>query len=307
VGTPRNPAARHTEGRDPDYVLSGIPEVGEYIRFEKAVDRGYPDYRYPLPIPDNNACVNNYRAFVEWKMKTEGLQPEGIAVGSREQFVLRKNPQKYGGLFEVRNLAANGRVWIGEALNTVDYYDLNPQNTATDTNENKKSIGMRIVYGAFRYYTGGDFGETLPDAQGNPINIEERIGKICGPVQVCKANHHAYLGAMTDGFVGNVQASAYIIPVWDYLHIQPSVMANMASRESYPGNRMIFPTAFPEVMRKAYADEPWMSSVCPEYGHIVVKAFDRGKKYRIYVLSARDERRIVKAVYDSPGTVPALP
>jgi beta-lactamase superfamily II metal-dependent hydrolase len=297
VGDAQNPA-RRTEGRTPDYVLTGIPEVGESIRFGKTVDRGYPDYQYPKPIPDIDFCVNNYRAFLQWKMKQENMQVEGIDVGSREQFVLLKRPQAYDGLFEIRNLAANGRVWTGEGKNTVNFYDLNPQHTAEEGNENKKSIGMRITYGPFRYFTAGDFGETLPDAQGNPVNIEEEIGKVCGPVHVCKANHHAFLDAMSEGFVRNIRASAYIIPVWDYLHIQPSTMTNMASGELYPGSRIIFPTACPEIVKKAYADEPWMSSVCPKSGHVVVKVLDGGKKYKIYVLSARDEQRVVEAVYD---------
>ncbi|MDR1675122.1 MAG: MBL fold metallo-hydrolase [Tannerella sp.] len=297
AGDTQNPATR-TQGREPDYVLTGIPEVGEYIRFGKAVDRGYPDYQYPKPVTDIDFCADNYRAFLQWKMKREGMQAEGIDVGSREQFVLLKNPQKYGGLFEIRNLAANGRVWTGEGKNTVNYYDLNPEHTAREDNENKKSIGMRITYGPFRYFTAGDFSETLPDAQGREVNIEEEIGKVCGPVHVCKANHHAFLDAMSEGFIRNVRASAYIIPVWDYLHIQPSTMTNMASRELYPDSRIIFPTAFPEVVREAFANEPWMASVCPTYGHVVIKVFDQGKKYRIYVLSARDERRTVEAVYD---------
>jgi hypothetical protein len=155
---------------------------------------------------------------------------------------------------------------------------------------------MRITYGPFRYYTAGDLSCDLLDEQGNPVNLEEQIARVCGPVDVCKANHHAYKDAMTEGFVKNIRASAYIVPVWDYLHIQQNTMANMASRELYPGNRMIFPTAFPEVIRQAYSGEPWMASVCEKTGHVVVKVSGQGRMYK-YVLSAQDEERMVEGVY----------
>ncbi|MDR1937354.1 MAG: MBL fold metallo-hydrolase, partial [Tannerellaceae bacterium] len=171
VGDAQNPA-RRTEGREPDYVLTGIPETGEYIRFAKVVDRGWPDYQYPLPIGDLDNSVDNYRAFVDWKIKRDGLQPESFDIGSNEQFVLLKDPQKYRNLFEIRNLAANGRIWTGEGRKTTDYYDLHPDNKTGGQNENTKSLGMRITYGPFRYYTAGDLSCDLLDEQGNPVNLE---------------------------------------------------------------------------------------------------------------------------------------
>ncbi|MDR1902004.1 MAG: MBL fold metallo-hydrolase [Treponema sp.] len=289
--------ARRTEGRDPDYVLTGIAEAGEYLRIHTAVDRGWPLYNYPKPLEDVDFCVENYRSFLAWKMKSEGLRPEAVDIGGGDQFVLRKNPLKYSGLFEVRTLAASGKIWTGRGKETVNYFDLNPRNISDDLNENKNSIGMRISYGPFRYYTAGDFSETLLDGKGYPVNIEGEIAKICGPAHVCKANHHSYLDTMTEEFISNIRAQAYIIPVWDYLHIQPSTMTNMASRRLYPGERMIFPTAFPDVIKEAYKDEPWMTSVCKDYGHVVVKVFDQGRQFKIYILSAGDESGTVKAVF----------
>ncbi|MDR0731587.1 MAG: MBL fold metallo-hydrolase [Treponema sp.] len=296
VGDARN-NARRTQGRNPGYVLSGIPEAGEYLTFKTAVDRGWPRYDYPKDFGDIDYCLENYRAFLAWKIESEGLKPEIIDIGGGDQFVLRKNPSKYSGLFEVRALAANGRIWTGKGKETANYFDLNPRNISDDFNENKNSIGMRISYGPFRYYTAGDFSETLLDAEGSPVNIEGEIAKICGPVQVCKANHHSFLDTMTEEFIRNIRARVYIIPVWDYLHIQPSTMTNMASRSLYPDERMIFPTAFPDAVREAYKHEPWLASVCKDFGHVVVKVFDEGRQFRVYVLSAADESGTVKAVF----------
>jgi len=156
---------------------------------------------------------------------------------------------------------------------------------------------MRISYGPFSYYTGGDLSGKLLDEKGNPVDIEEEVAKICGTVDVCKANHHAYKDAMTNGFVKNIGAFAYIIPVWDYEHIQPTVMERIISLSPHEGGPKIFPTQFPTKLRSQYSKEKWLNSVCQKDGHVVVKVFDMGRKYKIYVLSPQDENQIVKGVY----------
>lgn len=288
--------ALRTTGREPDYVLTGIAETGEYIRFGKVIDRGWPDYSYPLPVDDPD--VHNYLAFIQWKIKSEGLSPDSFHIGSATQIALLKDRDTYENIFQVRNLAANGRVWSGCGNETTDYYELHPLNKGPAQNENTKSLVLRIDYGPFSYYTGGDISGTLKDKEGNEVNMEEAAARVCGSVDVCKANHHAYKDAMTEAFLCNIQASAYIIPVWDKEHIQPEVMARIASDSVYPGERMIFPTRFPDHLTQRYVDEPWMHAVSSEDGHIVVKVFDRGRKYKIYVLSARNEEQIVKKVYE---------
>lgn len=285
-----------TSGRNPDYKLTGIMEVGEYLHFSKAFDRGYPDYSYPLPIEDED--VEHYRAFVAWKTRTDNLQSEKFEVGVLDQIKLLSGEYKYKD-FHIRNLVSNGIVWMGEdADSLVACYDLNPENLRGWQNENTKSMGFCLSYGAFRYFTAGDLSGTLLDASGKKIEIDELVAEVCGKVDVCKANHHAYLDAMSEGFVRNINADAYIIPVWDYEHIQPSVLARMASRRlSSESKNLIFATNIPDTLRCAYKDAAWMPAMCQEDGHVVVKVFDGGSKYKIYVLSASDEQMLVKAVY----------
>lgn len=58
---------------------------------------------------------------------------------------------------------------------------------------------------------------------------------------------------------------------------------------------MIF-THFPHDLRIDYSDESWMKSVLAD-GHVVIKVFDEGRKYRIYILDAHSDKKLVKAVY----------
>lgn len=283
-----------TTGRNPDYVLTGIAEVGETIHFGKVFDRGYPDYQYPLPIQEPD--VENYRTFINWKVAKDGLLQERFEVGHCNQIALLKEPRKYRDLFSIQNLSANGEVWTGKGTETIRYYDLNPQNLSTWQNENTKSIGLRISYGPFRYYTAGDISGEVLDNTGRPIDLEERIGQACGPVDVCKANHHAYLDAMSEGFVRNIRARNYVIPVWDFEHIQPEIIRRILSPQLYIGERTIYPTNLPEALYEKYEKDDWMKAVCRQDGHIVVKVYNEGRHYKIYVLSTEDERMIVKDV-----------
>ena len=40
-----------------------------------------------------------------------------------------------------------------------------------------------------------------------------------------------------------------------------------------------------------------MKGVCPFDGHIIIKAYDNGRKFKIYRVSAEDEQMIVQAIY----------
>ena len=285
-----------TEGQDPNYVLVGITEAGQSLRFGQAFDRGYPDYAYPLPIQDPD--VDNYRAFLKNQERQYGLRQEAFVVGQENQIALRHAPEKYQSLFSIRNLAANGEVWTGKEGETCRYYDLNKENLDPERqSENTKSLALRIAYGPFRYYCGGDISGQLLDEQGETVNVDEQVGKACGSVDVCKANHHAYKDAMTEGFLRHIQARQFVIPVWDYEHIQPKIIQRMAACSADAKDPKVFPTEMPKHLKEYYAKEPWMQSVAPVAGHVVIKVFDEGRQYQIYVLSARDEQMQVQQVY----------
>lgn len=284
-----------TSGRNPEYVLTGIAEVGESIQFGKLIDRGWPNYQYPLPIKDPH--FDNYHAFVKWNIKNNGLIVEKFEVGSNKQISLLKDKVKFKNNFLIQNLAANGKIWTGVDNNTINYYDLHPDNLENWQNENTKSIAMRVSYGSFSYFTGGDISGHLKSNCDNVIDIEEEVAKVCGPVHVCKANHHAYKDAMSEGFLKRIKAMFYIIPVWDYEHIQPKILERIVSLYTHENEKIIFPTNFPKELRELYYGEEWIKSISNEDGHVVIKVLNGGHKFKIYVLSAKNENQIVKQVH----------
>lgn len=292
MGTAAAPA-RVSEGRDRNYYLTGVAEAGEWLRFGMLYDRGYPDYNYPLPIADKH--TDNYRAFAEYHKSQYGMQQERFEVGRLNQIALKNAPDKYS--FAVRNLAANGEVWSGKEGESVRMYDLNPANLTGYNNENTKSIALRFDYGDFSYYTGGDICGSLRDESGRSVDVEARVGEACGEVDVCKANHHSYKDAMSAGFLQAVKAKNYILNVWDQQHTQPELLERMITTEPAMEDYKIHSGYISQAMRQDFADEEWAESICPEDGHIVIKAYDKGRKYKIYRLSARDEQMIITAIY----------
>ena len=296
--------AEKTEGRDPNYTLNGIPHVGETIQFDIGFDRGYPDYSTPKPV--TIPPCTNFRRFTEWKVKQGELTMEEFRVGALDQIKLRKKPGVYD--FHVRNLCRNGVLWVGEndadkvpgvvltdeAAKTVDFLKLKNIDSER-VGENSLSLGMRMEYGPFRFYTAGDL--SWPQRWAKPVHLEELVGKVTGPVDVCKVNHHGNHDVMVPGFVREVQARVFIQHVWGLLHIQDNTMTNMASTELYAGERLVCPTCFPAKRAKLFKDAAWLPVVAKHGGHVVVRVFDGGRQFKVYYLTANDESMTIKAVY----------
>lgn len=279
-----------TSGRNPDYKLVGLAQVGEWIQFGKAYDRGYPDYNYPKPISDTH--IENYRAFLKYHAAKYGMQQEKFKVGALNQIALCHKPEKYADSFSIRNLASSGEVWDRKSDTTTKYYDLNPGNIEGSLNENTCSMAIRIDYGNFSYYTGGDLTWGVNDSEGNYVYLEAKAGEACGEVDVCKSNHHAYADSMVEGFLEGVKAKHYINCTWDLQHTQPKIMQRMLSKSDCT---IFHQYLWPEQMQKHQGEE-WTKKVV-EQGHIVVKAYDNGRKYKVYILSAEDETMTIKAIY----------
>ena len=277
-----------TEGRGQDYKLVGVADVGETIHFGQFFDRGYPDYNYPVEV-SRNIHNDNFLRFTDYHKKQFGATQEAFKPGALNQIAMKYNAEKYSDLFSIRNIASNGEIWTG---------DLNPENTSSAGNENTKSISFRIDYGPFSYYAGGDTTGNLKIANGESVNIEAKVGEACGEVDVVKCNHHAYLDSMHPDFLRNVKAKAYIDCVWDQYHTQEKIISRVLSQDIYQGERMFYTQYIVEKARKEHAGKDWYENgVCPYDGHIVVKAYDKGRKYKIYRLSAEDEQMIVQAIY----------
>ena len=270
------------------YRLSGLTEVGEYLPIDRIIDRGWPDYNWPVPLTE--LYVQNYIRFVKWSVENKKVRAERFRPGANDQLILLHRPQKFPD-FEIRNIAANGEVWTGTGTNSRHHFppleSLSPQ---MYPNENMCSIAFRLSYGKFDFYTGGDL---IAGAPGQWQDIETQVGMVTGPVEVCVANHHGHFDAMGVPFLQAVRPRVHIIQAWSPSHPASVVLARMLSSWTYPGPRDVFSTNMMEETRVVIGDG--VKRMKSQQGHIVVRVHPGGAEYSIYILDDTNERRKVKA------------
>lgn len=272
--------------------VCGLALVGETFDF----DRFY-DHQFPKIGQYGGGDVEGRRMIRDW-VAAKRIPQEPFRPGALNQLkLMHDSAGTYCNMFSIRNICANAVCWTGKGEETFDYGAVHAKATGREfiLNQNTLSMGFVIRYGKFSYFTGGDVSYFLTGADGKPYNYEAVVGKTVGPVTVCKTNHHAYRDAMTEEFVREVRAQAYVTCVWAPSHIQDCNMRWMSSRALYPGERTSFVTQVPDRARKSWPDAAWWKDVAPG-GHIVVKVAPGGGSYRIYVLESADESMRVKTV-----------
>jgi beta-lactamase superfamily II metal-dependent hydrolase len=265
------------------YVLAGVSDLSETIPVRRVIDRAFPGYGYPAPLDDPQQA--NYRAFVKSLVARGGLA-EKFRVGALDQIGLVREPNAFPS-FHVRNLAANGEVWTGAGTETRQLFPalktLAPRDYPT---ENMCSIAMRLAYGKFRYFTGGDMTfDTVYGAQ--PWrDIETPVAQACGHVHVAVANHHGYVDSTGPGFVAALRPRCFVINAWDSSHPSASAMNAMLSRDLYPGDRDIFSTAVKPETKIAIRQ---LNQLKSDSGHVVVRVHPEGERFEVLITSNSDE------------------
>jgi len=273
------------------YRLTGITRIGEEIPIGKMLDHGWPDYDYPSP--HDNASVKNYRAFLEWQQEHNGLQPERFQPGRNDQIVLVNEPEKYPS-FEVRNIMANGEIWTGVGDTTRHHFPpLGESNTVRPT-ENMSSLGLRLSYGSFDYFTGGDIPGIALEGQPGWYDVETPVAQAVGPVDVSLLNHHGYMDSMNAYFVAALRPRVWIFPVWDSAHPTHRAYYRLQSTFLYPGARDMFATNMHEANRLVVVGLDRLES---DRGHIVIRVEPGGDRYQVIILDDSAETYEVTAVH----------
>ena len=278
---------RTADGR----TVCGIPLVGEDFSFRHYFDHQYPKMGEHANDPDGGSL----RLMREWipRAVANGMKPHRFEVGASNQIGLLRDAAAYPG-FEVRNIAANGVIWDGSG-GTVDAAAAHISKTGKDSvHENRLSAAIRIRYGKFSCYSGGDNELTMVGADGREFSWEGLIGRTVGPVDVCKTNHHAGIFGMSPEFVKEVRAQAYLSSVWQAGMVDHKSLSAMCSRKLYPGDRVVCFGEIADVRRDTAAA---YGKDIPPAGHVVVRVAPGGGAFRVMTLSARDESMTV--LYES--------
>ncbi len=294
-----------------DYFLTGITAVGDQIPIGLLLDRGYPNYEYPLDYLGTEGKqvqafdlryqrwfedFHNYLNFIEAQRGLTGLQAAQLKAGRKDQIVLRRARGDYPG-FHVRNVKSNGTIWTGTGNATFEYLP-DPKNLPLKRRpgENPCSNAIRIKYGKFDYFTGGDMPGVADLERPWWIDVETPVAGAIGPTDITTLNHHGNQDAMNEFFVKTVQPRIYIHQNWSSDHPGHQVLRRMTSKTLYPGPRDLFATNMLEANKMVIGpslDRAYQSTE----GHILVRVDPGGDRYHVIILDDNTDQYLVKQVF----------
>lgn len=224
-------------------------------------------------------------------MKAERLQP-----GRADQIRLLRAPGKYPD-FEVRNIAANGEVWTGVGTATRKHFpaDLSTLPKGEMPSENQSSAAIRVSYGAFDFYSGGDMPGVLQPGLPSWMDVETPVAKAVGPVEVAAANHHGNRDSTNAFFATTLRPRFWILQVWSSDHPGHDVLDRMLSKRLYSGERNVIGTNMPQANYDVIG--PLLEELLSDQGHIVFRVAPGGGSYRLMILEDEDESMRVKSTH----------
>ena len=271
--------------------IAGFADVAEFIPIRTMLDRGWPDYDSCRPT-----AATNHRAFLDRQRAAQGMKVERLQPGRRDQIVMQRQPDRYSS-FAVRNVAANGVVWTGvDSAVEEQFPDRSGVPREDWPTENQCSLAIRVSYGQFDFYTGGDMpGEPAP---GYPDwqDIETPVARAVGPVDAAVLNHHGLGDGTTEFFVETLQARVWIVPSRAANHPERWVLGRLTSERLYPGPRDVFAITVVEATKQVLGPQR-LAQLASAQGHIIVRVGEDGGSYRVIVLDDSTEGYIVKSVH----------
>jgi len=254
--------------------MGALPELSRLIPIGTLIDRGEdpPAPAYPV-----------VRAYFDFRRALPAARTQTVRVGEGGQIGLKQPDAS----FEVRVVAANGQVWTGKKNAVRNHFPSGWQklHVSEQPTENDCSIAMRLSYGAFRYFTGGDLAGVPLDYLPAWHDLETPVARATGPVDVAVLNHHGWLDSTNSAFLQMLRPKVAVIPAWHATHPDHSVVRRLRS----PGKGIERPELFlttlleaPRAVLSYLGSDVFRNSE----GHVVVRVAPGGASYTVFVLDA---------------------
>ncbi len=283
------------------YLLTGIMEVGTLLPIRKLIDRGFD---FPIDLKDTQvqaqkqfaadpygmmATMKEYWNYIEYAKISSGLVNEALSVGSAHQISLSRNAAAYPE-FSVQNIASNGVIWSGEGSKNYSLFS-----KGTYQGENPLSNCIRIDYGRFNYFTGGDIAGIDPLGQADMNSLESHVAPIIGAVDVATLNHHGNRDSQNPFYVRTVKPRVWVQQNWSSDHPGEEVLRRISSEKLYPGERDIFSTVMLQANKDVIGNR--LDQYKSQNGHIVLRVHPKGDLYAVFILNDATEEREIIAKY----------
>jgi len=271
------------------YKLTGITAVGDLLPFKILIDRAFPYYNYPYdllkPNGKNDETMINYLKFIIYHQKKSGMKAVQLIPGTNKQIILLHQPKKFKN-FEVRNVKVNDLIWIGKN-NEVGKYPFQPPlvNHKGYYNENPLSLALKISYGKFDYYVGGD----IPGINKYPdYDIETPIANIIGEVDALTLDHHGHKDATNTYFLSKIQPQVIAHQSLHDPHFAENVQYNLKKSKAD-----VFSPYMGDEIKKWYGRQVKKTYKSTK-GHFFIRVYPNGDTFDVFVLDEKEEGYVLK-------------
>lgn len=273
--------------------MGGLADVDAALPIARLIDRGFPDYNYPEPVPE--ALMKVYRPVTE-AIRGRGGKVEKARAGAADQIGLR-DPKTVTTPFEIRVVAANGDVWTGTGDRAASQFPPLEKTLAAEDrpSENECSVALRLRFGAFTWYTGGDLTGIPDPGMATWRDLETPIGRAIGPTDARVMNHHGSISPDNAAFLAATRSRVVIIPAWSPTHPAPDALKRALAPTAYPGPRDVFITTLREPTAITIGDR--VRQLESSHGHVVIRVDPSGATYRVAVLDDESPEAKVVAVF----------
>ena len=288
--------------------MIGCAEIFDNFKIGELIDRGYPDYNYPFDMAtmaDNASTCNNYINAVKWHVANQRFEASLFEAGSNSQIVQKYNPTAYPAV-TVQNVAVNGEIWTGmgtatqktfPSLSEISYEDSkNIQSSDNCPPENINSCVMKISYGNFDFFAGGDLQYNGRSTYAWK-DAELPCAKVVGTVELMKANHHGVTNTNQEEALKLLNPQTIVVCSWVDCHPRTDVLNTM--EKALPVCDF-FITNFWRGVRPDGVDDQVTAEEAARVkgydGHVVVRVTDSGEKYRVVTITDSDGAMNVKNI-----------
>ncbi len=286
--------------RQGGYKLAGVTELGELVPIKKLIDRAYPENDFPVKLDayykKEPSIFNNLQKFIAWQKAKNGLSAEALEVGSNKQIILRYRPLQFLE-FSITGVKRNGTIWTGEGNGTLQYFTADSvMDKKRVFNENPLSLAIKLSYGKFDYFTGGD--NTGLQGYGLPtwFDVETPMAKAVGKVEVTTLNHHGNRDATNENFLRALQPKVVVEQTWCSDHPGQEVMHRLISDHIYKGEKNIFATHIQEATKQTLGF--WFTRGYKSmFGHVIIRVLPGGDRYYVLVAETINRSITIKKVF----------
>jgi hypothetical protein len=272
----------------PDHI-GGFADVADRVAIDTIVDRGF-EYLAP---PASDKLFASYKALVANRKRMAARAGAVDVVPARKAI----------DAFEARIISVNDRVWTGQDDQTKNRFPALASLATEDLpTENMCSVTLRIKYGAFDYFSGGDQpGYPVPGAPAWH-DVESDVARAIGPTDVHVVNHHGSIEEENPFWLRTLRSQVMIVPAWSPTHPSPDVLKRMLSPRIYPDARDIFITLFRPPTKATTG--PRATQVASDRGHVVVRVEPGGARFHVFALDDLDPALPVKFEKDYVSRAP---